>query len=60
LILSVIVRDLYVVGVSSIPSEANPPLLVDPNAVLTHAIPNEALQAVPWGHSQVVQGLGRV
>jgi hypothetical protein len=50
-----IVGDLDVVRVAVFPSKADPPLVVDPNAVLAPAIPLECHQAISgWCH-QVLQ-----
>jgi hypothetical protein len=42
------------------PSEADPILIVDPDAVLTLAVSTEYLETVAGRHSQVVQDLGLV
>ena len=44
--LIVIVHDLDVIGVTVAPPEADPPLLVDPNAELAGAITNQRLEPV--------------
>jgi len=44
--LSVIVHDLDIERIAMVPAKADAPLIVDPNAVLTGAIPDEFLQAV--------------
>jgi hypothetical protein len=46
--------------VSLSPAEADPPLVIDPNAVLAGAVSYEALQAVPRGHAELFQPLGGV
>src|SRR3989337_1046693 len=56
----VVVADLDVMRVSLLPAEADPPLVVDPNAVLAGAVSGEALQAVPRGHAELLQPLGGV
>jgi len=40
-------------GIRFNPAEADPPLLVDPNAVLPQAIAVEGLQAIPWNRSEI-------
>ncbi len=55
-----VVRDLNVQGVSSRPSEADSPLVVDSNAVLPLPVPPQPFQAVPWGYPEVVHSLSRV
>jgi hypothetical protein len=42
------------------PSEADPVLVVDPDAVLPLAATGEGLEAIARWHSQVVQDLGLV
>ena len=50
-----VVRDFDVVDVAFLPPEADPPLLVDADAVLTFAIPFELLQSVSRRYSEIVQ-----
>jgi len=56
----VIVDDLDVVGVPVLPAEADPPLIVDANAVLTGAVTLELLQSVARRDAEIVELLGRV
>jgi hypothetical protein len=56
----VIVNDLDVVGVTASPSETDPPLIVDADAVLALPITSQSFQAVPRRNTQVVQALGRI
>jgi hypothetical protein len=53
----VVVADLNVVRISVRPAKANPPLLVDPNAVLTGPITKEPLQPIPWWNPEVIQAI---
>ena len=55
-----IVGDLHVVGISAFPAKANPPLVVDPDAVLILAISGELFETVPRGHSEIAQRVSRV
>lgn len=48
-----VVRDLDLVSVAVLPDEAHAPLLIDSDAVLTHPIAAELLQAVSGWVSQV-------
>jgi hypothetical protein len=41
-----IVNDFHVVGISVLPMKADPPLIVDPNAVLAVSVAAELLQSV--------------
>jgi len=60
IILSVVVGDFDIVGVPALPSEADSPLIVDPDTVLARAVSREALQSIPWGYAQVAQRLGGI
>lgn len=42
------------------PTEANPPLVVDPNAVLLHPVAGKNLQPVPSNSAQIGNGRGRM
>jgi hypothetical protein len=53
---SVVVHDLDVLGATRRPHEADPPLVIDPDAVLASSIPCERFQAVPRGNSKIVEG----
>src|SRR5579863_5548819 len=57
---SVVIGDLYLVGVAFPPDEAHPELIVDPNAVLTFPVTMQRLQFVAGRNSQILQFLGRV
>jgi hypothetical protein len=50
----VIVHNLNIVGVA-IPSEADAPLVIDPNAVLPGAIPAKGFKTIAWRDTKVVQ-----
>lgn len=50
-----IVRDLDVVGVAPLPSEADSPLITDPDAVLSGSVSGEPLQPVPSWHAEVLE-----
>jgi hypothetical protein len=52
----VIVCDLNIVDVSGFPNEANPILIVDPDAVLPFTVSGKLFQAVARWNTQVVQG----
>jgi hypothetical protein len=57
---SVAVDNFDILGTGRCPGEADPPLLVDADAVLTGAIPSKGFQSVPGWDSQVVEGVGGV
>jgi len=57
---SVIVDDLHVVGVAVLPGEADPSLVVDPDAELAAAITLQRLEVVPWRHAEVREDAGAV
>jgi len=56
----VVVDDLDVFRAGRGPAEADPPLLVDPNAVGRGAVAFELLEPVPWRDSEVAQGIGSI
>jgi hypothetical protein len=45
-----VVDDCDIMGRSLAPPEADPPLLVDPNAVLPAALTLESLKPIAWRH----------
>jgi len=51
----VVIRDRDIEGVSIPPHETQPPLVVDPNPVLTCPIAGETLEAVPGRAPQIPQ-----
>jgi len=53
----VIVRNLHIVRSVLLPDEANPKLIVDPNAVLKIAITPQSFQAVSRGLAKFIEGL---
>jgi hypothetical protein len=55
-----IVNDLHGIGVSISPREANPPLIVDPDAPLPRSISRKLLETVRWRQSQVIERGGGV
>ncbi len=55
-----VVDDLNVVRVAAAPSETDPPLVVDSDAVLPAPVALERLQPVARRYAQVVQALGGV
>lgn len=55
-----IVGDFHVQGIAVFPAEADPPLIIDPNAVSALPIPGQLFQAIPWGNSQIAQSIGGV
>jgi hypothetical protein len=56
----VIIDDVDVVGVAVQPAEADAPLVVDAEAVLTFTVPAEGLEAVSRRYTEIVQGVGGV
>jgi len=51
----VIVDDFDRISLAVMPCETDPPLLIDPNAVLALSIPLQSFQSVSWRDSQVFQ-----
>ena len=50
-----IVYNLNVVGVTCTPSEANPPLLINADAVLPFPVAAQGFKTVTWRYAQLVQ-----
>jgi len=50
-----VVHDFYVVGVAIAPHKANPPPIVDANAVLPFAVPVQRFEAVARRRGEVAQ-----
>ena len=57
---SVIVGDLDVVGVTVAPDEADPPLIIDPDAVLPTAVSAQRFQTISRRHAQRLESGRRV
>jgi hypothetical protein len=55
-----IVGDFHIQGIAVSPAEADPPLIVDPDAVLTLPIPGQLFKAIPGRNSQIGQSIGGV
>ena len=51
-----VVDNLDVVGITISPGETDSPVLIDPNAVLSHSIPCQLFQAIGRGYLQIVEG----
>src|SRR5713101_2866404 len=58
--LSVVINDLYVVGVTVLPDETNTVLIVDPNAVLPRSVALENFQPIAGEFRQVAPLARRV
>ena len=56
----VVVRDFDLVGIATLPSEADAVLIVDADAVLPAAVATQALQAVPGRDRQIADTLHTV
>ena len=50
-----IINDFDFVCVPALPDEANPPLVIDANAVLACPLPLEGFEAIARRHSHVIQ-----
>ena len=55
-----IVHDLDIVDAVFPPPKADPPLVVDPDAVLALPVPPKGLEAIAWRHLQVLKDPGPV
>jgi hypothetical protein len=58
--LSVVVNDLDVSSPRGSPAEADPPLIIDPDAVLPRPIAAELLEPIPGRHAQIIKCLRRI
>jgi hypothetical protein len=56
----VVVDDLDLMRVGVPPLKTDPPLIVDPNAVLTLPLPRELLEPIPGWYSEIVEGLSGI
>ena len=52
-----VVNYLNVEGIAIFPCEANPPLIVDPDAELTTAVTREGLEPIARRHPQIIERL---
>ncbi len=50
-----VVHDLNVIRIAIAPDEAQPPLVVDPDAVLSDPIACESLQVIAWWLPEILQ-----
>ncbi len=55
-----VVHDLHGGGSGGGPPKTDPPLVVDPNAVLSEAIALERLQSILWGRGQIAKLMGAI
>ena len=55
-----IIHDLDFIRIASAPYEAEPPLIVDSDAVLAGAVALERLQAISGRNAKILQPLGRL
>jgi hypothetical protein len=56
----VIIDDLNIKCVSSFKPEADAPLIIDANAVLSQPVAVQGFQPVAWRHSQVIHTTGNL
>jgi len=50
-----IINDFYVISISIDPFKENPPLIIDPDAVLPCPIGAKLLQGVRWWNAKIVK-----
>jgi hypothetical protein len=55
-----VVHYFNVIGIVIMPDEANPELIVNPDAVLSRPVPLEGFQAIPGRASQILQVFRRI
>lgn len=51
--MSMVVTDLDLKGIGTLPSKADPPLIIDPDGMQARAISLETLKAIPWRNPQI-------
>jgi hypothetical protein len=51
----VIVDNLYIERIATMPAKANAPPIVDSDAVSTSAAALQGLETISWGHPQIVE-----
>jgi len=52
-----IISDFDIMGIGADPSEADPPLVIDTDAVLSPPVAAQGLQSVRWRNPEVCKGL---
>jgi hypothetical protein len=57
-LVSLVIDDFHVMGITVNSSEADTPLIVDPDAVLAFATTLRRLESVGWRNSQITQHRG--
>jgi hypothetical protein len=55
-----IVYDFNIVSVPLTPTEADTPLVIDPNAVLSLPVSSQFLKAISWRDKKIIQLLRRI
>jgi len=55
-----IVYNFNIVSVSLAPTEADTPLVIDPNAVLPLPVSSQFLKAISWRDKKIIQSLRRI
>jgi hypothetical protein len=51
-------NDLHILGTISYPAEADPPLIVDPDALLPLTVATQSLQSIAGRNAQVIEANG--
>ena len=55
-----VIDNLYVEGITVLPAKADPPLIVDSDAMLTRPFAFEAFEAIGRGHAKIRKRSGAV
>ena len=55
-----IVHDLNILGSAIVPAETDPPLIIDPDAVLPRAIASKSFKAIARRHTEIVERIRRM
>jgi hypothetical protein len=56
----VVINDRDVVRIAILPAEADPPSVIDADAVLPHSVALELLEAIAWRDATVIEGFGGI
>jgi hypothetical protein len=50
-----VIHDLHIVRSGECPTETDPELIVDPDAILARPVAPQRLQPIPWRHAKILK-----
>jgi hypothetical protein len=56
----VVIRYLYLLSITIVPTKADAPLIVDPDAPLSASVTGQLFQFIAWRNAQEVKGCSSV